>query len=220
MKGEQMLKIYGNCLSAFSNKVIYVADALKIQYEFKNLDFKAGDLKKEDYLAIHPAGKLPAIDDDGFILFESSAIIKYLADKKTSPLYPKDLKQRAIVEQWLDFGVIHIGGAIMKVTFNRIVAPAMGLPVDKQSEKDGVAFLGRFLPIVNAQLGKNEYLAGDGLSLADINLLAMLDPVEVGKIDIGQYENIVKWRNALKQQDFYTDHSKEIENSLKALSGA
>jgi len=203
--------------SFFSNKVKMTANALKLEYEFINMDFKAGDMSKPDYLAIHPAGKIPGMSDDGFTLFESNAIIKYMADKKGSDLYPKTLEQRAIIDQWVDFSTMHIANAVSKVLGNKIFAPMFGMPVDEQSMADGIKFFERFLPIVDVQLGKNKYLAGDCLSLADITLFSTLEPSEAAGLDLTLYNNVVTWRNALKQEKFYTDSFTSYEDTLKAM---
>lgn len=213
-----MIKLYGMDASFFSNKVKMTANALELEYEFVNMDFKAGDMSKPEYLAIHPAGKIPGMDDDGFTLFESNTIIKYLADKKGNDLYPKALKQRAVIDQWTDFSNIHIGNAISKVLGNKIFAPMFGMPVDEQSMADGLKFFEKFLPIIDTQLGKNKYLASDILSLADITLFSILEPCEVAELDLAPYNNVVTWRNALKQQKFYTDSFTSYEDSLKAMA--
>ena len=211
-----MLKIYGSDLSAPANKVRFTANALGLKYEYIKVNLRAGEHQKPEYKKIHPANKIPATDDDGFMLFESSAIIRYLADKANSPLYPKGLKERALVEQWLDFGSMHVGLAFSKVVYNRIFAPMRGVPVDENSLKEGFAFLDRFLPLVDEQLGKTKFLGGNQMTLADINLLALMDPAEVASIDISKYKNIVKWRESLKKADFYTKCFKEYGEALKA----
>ncbi|MDA0986266.1 MAG: glutathione binding-like protein [Bacteroidetes bacterium] len=95
------------------------------------------------------------------------------------------------------------------------------MEVDELSKKDGIRFYARFLPIVDAQLGKNEYLSGEAFSLADITLLAMLDPSEASGLDISPYKNVVKWRNALKQKSFYTKSFTTFDDVLTGfMSGA
>ncbi len=210
-----MLKIYGSDLSSPANKVRFVANSLGLKYEYVKVNLREGEHMKPEYKKVHPANKIPAIDDDGFNLFESNAIIRYLADKNKSPLYPKDSKARAIVEQWLDFGSMHVGLALSKVVYNRLFAPMRGVPVDENSLKEGISFLERFLPVVDEQLSKQKYLAGDEMTLADINLLALLDPAEAANIDLSKYKNVAKWRSALRKQDFYTKCHKEYGEALK-----
>ncbi len=215
-----MLTIYGADLSSPSNKIRFTANFLGIPYEYKRVSLRDGENRSPEFLKLHPAGKVPVINDDGFVLFESDAIIKYLAQKQNSPIYPKDFKQRALVDQWIDFVTIHVGGAVAKVLFNRVFAPMIKEPVDERSISDGVKFLNRFLPVVENQFGKNRYLSGNELTLADIDLLANLDPVEAGSIDLSPYKNIGKWRKELQQKEFYTKCHKEYGEALKQMAGA
>lgn len=212
-----MLKIYGSDISVFSNKVRYTANAMGLEYEYQPMNIPAGDTQKPEYLRIHPAGKVPAMDDDGFILFESNAICKYLADKNGSELYPKELKQRSVVDQWVDFSTLHVSNAVNRLLFNRVLAPLIGMAVDEQSIKDGINFVARFLPIVDKQLEVKNYFASGQMTLADVCLLASLDPVEISDIDISSYQNIVRWRNALKQEKFYKDCFDEYGEPLRAM---
>ena len=76
-----MLKIYGADLSPPSNKVRFVANELGLDYEYNSVNLVSGENQSEGHLKLHPGGKVPVIDDDGFVLFESNAIIRYLAAK-------------------------------------------------------------------------------------------------------------------------------------------
>jgi glutathione S-transferase len=212
-----MLKIYGADLSAPANKVRMAANALGLEYEYIRVSIRGGENRTEEYLKRHPAGKVPVIDDEGFVLFESDAIIKYLAVKQESPLYPEDLKQRALIDQWMDFAAIHVGGAMGKVVFNRVFASFAHVPVDERSLSDGLKFLDRFLPVIDGQLAHAPYLAGEQFSLADIALLATLDPAEVAEVALSPYPHIHEWRAKLMRQDFYTKCHRSYEEALKKL---
>ena len=104
-----------------------------------------------------------------------------------------------------------------RVTFNRVLAPIINAPVDTQSLKDGLAFLDRFLPIVETQLSKNKFLSGEKMSLADINLLSILDPAEAGDVNLSGYQNLTKWRENLMSQEFYTKCHKSFTDVLQAM---
>jgi len=210
-----MVKVYGSDLSSPANKVRFVANYLGLTYDYSFVNLREGAQNTPEFRKINPIGKIPAIDDDGFTLFESNAICRYLADKNNSPIYPKGLKERAAVDEWLDFVSMHVNLGVSKVMYSRIFAPLRRLEVDERSIKEGLEFLTRFLPNVDAQLSKHKYLTGNQITLADFNLLAALDPAEVAGIDMGPYKNIVKWRDELKQQDFYTKCHKEYGESLK-----
>lgn len=214
-----MLKIYGSDLSGPANKVRFVANYLGLNYDYIVVKLREGEQYRPDFLKINPIGKIPAIDDGGFCLFESNAICRYLADKNNSPIYPRGLKERAIVDQWLDFGSMHVAAAVSKVVYNRIFAPIRKIEADERSIKEGLEFLARFLPVVDRQLADKKFLLGDAITLADFNMLAGLDPVEAAQIDISGYTNVCRWRKELKKQDFYTRCHKEYGESLKQPAG-
>jgi len=212
-----MLKIYGADLSSPANKVRFTANYIGLDFEYVQVKIREGEHRKPEFLAINPVGKIPVIDDDGFKLFESNAICKYLSCKHKSDLYPPDFKEQAVVDQWIDFVTMHVQAAYGRVLFNRVFAPFAKVAVDENSLADGLKFLNRFLPVVNERLGQFDNLAGDKFSLADIVLVATLDPTEVAQVDIAPYENIVKWRNNQKQQAYYTKTYKEYGEPLKKM---
>ena len=214
-----MLTIYGSDLSGPANKVRFVANYAGIPYEYRRINLREGEQKQEWFLKINPLGKVPALSDDNFCMFESGAMAKYLCEKSSSTLYPKDLQQRAIVEQWTDFANLHIMVNVSKVTYNRLFAPRMGFPASPESIADGEKFLGQYLPFIDKQLAQHKYLAGAQITLADMTLLAALDPAELSGIDLAPYANINTWRNHLKSQDFYTQCHKEYGESLKQTAG-
>jgi len=215
-----MLKIYGANLSAPANKVRMVANVLEVEYEYIQVNIRAGEHQKQEFLKLHPAGKVPVIDDNGFILFESDAIIKYLAVSEMSPLYPDNISTRSLIDQWIDFTSIHVGGAVGRVLFNRVFASFAKVPSDERSLSDGIKFLGRFLPVIDQQLAKEGNIAGKNFSIADIVLLATIDPADVAGIDLAPYKHIVEWRNELIGKDFYTKCHASYDTVLKnMLSG-
>lgn len=214
-----MLKIYGADLSSPSNKVRFVANCLGLDYEYKSVNLVSGENQSEGHLKLHPGGKVPVIDDDGFVLFESNAIIRYLAAKCESPLYPGGVKQRGQVDQWTDFVSHHIGTAMGRVLFNRVFAPFLNQEADERAVTEGLSFLERFLPVVDAPLKERRYLAGGELTLADFSLLSALDPAEVAQVDLSGYLNITRWRQDLMGRDFYTKCHKSYAAVLAAITG-
>jgi glutathione S-transferase len=198
------MKIYGMPLSFPVNRTRMTANYLGYDYEFLPVNLMKGEQRSEAFLAKNPVGRVPVLDDDGFILCESGAICKYLATKAGSDIYPGDLQGQAIVNQWIDFVTHHIGNGVGKVLFNRVLAPNAGLDVDEQSLRDGEKFLGRFLPVVDEQIALHGNVAGQAFSLADIILLATIDPCEPGGVELSGYTALSSWRDRLKEQTFYT----------------
>lgn len=198
-----MPTLFGNEISSPSNKTRFVLNALGIPYEYRNVDLMTGENKTEAYLKMHPAGKVPVLKDGDFVLFESNAIIKYLATKENSNLYPGELRRRAKIDQWLDFVSIHIGVAMSKVFINRVAYGVLGMEKDERSLQEGQKFLDRFLPVLEAQLQKSAYLAEPEMTLADFGLLAHLDQAEVSQVDLSVYPRLKEWQAELMGKEFY-----------------
>lgn len=198
-----MIKLYGVGFSNNVNKVRYVLNQLGLTYDWEQTNPMQGETKTPAFQAITPTGKIPAIEIDGLKLFESNAIVRYLAVIKNSSLYPADPAKRAVIDAWMDYSSIHVQQALGRVMFNRLFAPMMGQKADEASLQTGLEFLSKYFPIIDAQLGKSAYLAGTELSLADFTLLAVLDPCELCQVSLAEFKNISAWRTKLISQAFY-----------------
>ena len=196
-----MLTIYGSKMSGSCAKVEWTAKLLKIPHTFKELDTQK-DLQTPEYLARNPVGKIPAIDDDGFSMFESGAIIRYLCDKNNSEYYPKDLKKRALVDQWIDFCTHHVASGLGKIAHQKVFAPMRGSPVDQADLDRGYKEVDRFMPPVEAQLKKHKFLAGDKMTIADVVLLGTLFYADKSQVDLSKYPHLVNWRKVIMGMDF------------------
>lgn len=212
-----MLTIYGSNISSPSNKVQYVANYLDITYQFHNVNLRNKEQHSEEFLKINPYGRIPAIDDAGFHLAESGAIIRYLANKQESSLYPQAVKERAIIDQWLDFVTLHIAIPMSKIMFNTYFHKLNKIDKDARSLLDGQAFLARNLPKIEEQLHTHTHLTGKEISLADIALIAALDPAEVADIDLTQYPKLDKWRKILMQEAFYVNCHNSYSESFNPV---
>lgn len=216
-----MLQIYGSPVSSPTNKVLYVANYLNIPYEFHALSLAAGDQQKSEFLKINPYGKVPAIDDEGFTLAESNAIVRYLAAKKQSPIYPQDLKERARIDQWMDYASLHVMTALSRIMYNTYFYKLRGEPKDERSLQDGRKFISAYLPVLEKQLSNSRYIASNTLSLADIVMLAALDVVEVTEVSLISYPHLSTWRKKLMQEAFYqkchTSYQASFDNLMKKV---
>ncbi|TAN53147.1 MAG: glutathione S-transferase family protein [Methylococcaceae bacterium] len=209
--------LYGLALSSPCNKVRFLLHALDIPYDFQIVNPLSGEGQSPAHLQRHPAGKIPVLDDDGFLLFESNAILRYLANKTETSFYPANPQARALVDQWLDFASIYIGDGMARVFYNRRLAPMLNREPNEALIADGLTTLDRFLPPFDQQLSKQAYLAGAGLTIADFNLLAILDPAEVAQIDLTPYPSLQQWRDGLRTRDFYTRCHKSYADAVAAM---
>ena len=198
-----MLKLYVHPLSTPALGAELTAHAVGAKFEKNVVDLQNGEQQTDAYKAINKAGKVPALVDGDYCLSESLTIQRYLARRQGSDLFPSDLKGQANVEQWMDFSAHHVRSPMSRVQFNRLIAPMLGQESDEESIKLSLHFLDQSLPIIDQKLSEFEFVCGDTLSLGDITLLASLEPCELLKIDLEKYSYITRWRQALRERDFY-----------------
>jgi glutathione S-transferase len=137
-----------------------------------------GEHKSEDHMRRHPFGKVPALEHDGFTLYETQAIIRYLDDVFLNPpLTPGTPKQRVRMNQII--GIIEcyfFPKASAPIAFNRIIGPRLlGLPTDEAAIAEAMPMARTCFAEFDRLLGDQQYLTGDTLSIADVMLAAQLD---------------------------------------------
>ena len=164
-----MLKIWGRTNSVNVKKALWAAEELGLKYERINAGLEFGVNKTPEYLKMNPTGLVPTIDDDGFVLWESHSIVRYLAAKHSvGKLWPTDLRQRADAERWMDW----------TYTFQRefqrpIFWPLVRTPAEKRDMKAIEAACktcADLLQIPEKYLAEKPYLAGSAFTMGDIPL--------------------------------------------------
>lgn len=177
-------------------KVLVALHQLEIPYDLKIVNLIKGDQNKPEHKALNPNGRMPVIDDGGFVLWESNAILEYLASKKPQAgLLPDDPKARANVTKWMFWESAHWDPACAVFAYERFVKTLFGrdAPDSKEIER-GEQSMGRLGPVLDGALGEHRYVAGDRLSLADIALGSSLVMAEAGQLPIESYRNIQRWK--------------------------
>ena len=136
-----------------------------------------GQHKSPNYLAKHPFGRVPVIEQDGFVLYETQAILRYLDRTLPTPaLTPADPRAAARMDQamnisdWYLFRIIGV-----PIMFNRVVAPRIGLPVNEAAVAAALPEARACFASIEAFLGDRTYLAGEALTLADLHMAPHLD---------------------------------------------
>lgn len=198
-----MLKIYTHPFSTPALSVQFTANAAGGAFENVVIDLTKGEHKKPDYLAINALGKVPALSDGDFTLSESGAIMRYIARREKSDLLPSDPKAQARVEQWMDYIFHHVRTPFSHVQFGRMFAKLFGQEPNEAAIQNGISNLKQNLPAVDAQLAAHPYLCGADLSLADIALVASLDPSEAVNLELGNFKNLTSFLKTQRQTDWY-----------------
>jgi glutathione S-transferase len=159
-----MIKLYGHPMSTCTRKVLTTLAETNTAYELVVIDFTKGEHKQQPHLSRQPFGQVPAIEDDGFEMFESRAISRYINEKVGGNLAPKDLQGRARMEQWISIEMSDFSGHAMKFIFQHIFKRPQTPDVLENAQK-GIDLA---LDVADAHLGKQPYFAGEQFSLADI----------------------------------------------------
>ncbi|KAJ7775494.1 glutathione S-transferase [Mycena metata] len=175
-----------------------------IPYEPIFVDLDKKETKTPEFLAMHPFGQVPVIDDDGFILYESRAIGRYLAEKyadRGPALLPTGLQAKAIFEQAASVESSNFAPAFLKVVREALVKPRHGLPVDHAVIDETLVALAEKLDAYEAILDKQKFAAGNEFSLVDIFYL-MYAPLLASRagIDVmtkAERPNVTRWWNEL-----------------------
>jgi glutathione S-transferase len=157
-----------------SIRVRWTLQELGVEFEPVVVNMMAGDHKKPEFLAINPAGKLPALVDDGLVLTESVAIVLYLADKYSDKgLIPADAKGRAEVYRWLMFAATELEQSLWRISRNTTL-----LPEEKRSTMDVTNAREEFkqtAAILENHMQRRQFVAGDNATVADFVTAYTLD---------------------------------------------
>lgn len=162
-----MLKILGRVTSINVRKVLWAADEMGLAYEREDWGLPIRDPNVPEFLAQNPNGQVPVITDDGFTLWESHAILRYLAEKAGSELLPGKGAERALVDQWMSWQSTELNFAWSYV----VRAKLRNLPPDPDPARiaESIASWTRMMQILEAQLAAGPgYVANGRFSLADI----------------------------------------------------
>ena len=175
-------------------KASVVLEELGLPYQVHAIDLLSGAQRAPDYLAINPNGRIPAIVDheaDDFAVFESGAILIYLAEK-TGQLMPSDAKGRSRVLQWLMFQMGGIGPMMGQANvFHRYFPEKIQVVIDRYQGESG-----RLFGVLDRQLADHEWLAGD-YSIADIANWCWVRTHKWSGVDIAPFEHLQRWVAAI-----------------------
>lgn len=181
-----MIKLY-TAATPNGYKVSVALEEMGLPYEVHTVDLMKGEQKESWFLKMNPNGRIPVIDDDGFAVFESGAILIYLAEK-TGMLMPTDSKGRSRVIQWLMFQMGGIGPMMGQANvFYRYFPERIQPAIDRYHGE-----VRRLFGVLDNHLAKNEYLAGD-YSIADIANWCWTRTARWSGVDPEPYSNLARW---------------------------
>ena len=167
-----MLHFFHHPFSPYSRKVFFLLEEAGRPYDLRVVALEKKENRADEYLALNPSGRVPAIKDGEFTLAESNAILRYLARKyELYNLYPVALQEQALVDMWWDYCSNHINRPLMDLAWNKLMVTNYGGHPDDAVIAKAEKNLARDLPVLDRHLQGRNYLATSELSLADINLM-------------------------------------------------
>ncbi len=197
------MRLYYHPVSTACRPVMLLAAEERIELDYRLIDLSKGEQRQPEFAAINPSQLVPVLEDDGFVLTEGSAILKYLAEKAGSASYPTELRQRARVHELMDW----FNTALYRDLGYGLVYPQV-LPHHRRADERvqaGVVEWGRektrhWLGILDQQLlgPRKTWLAGDAVTVADYFGAAIVTLGEVVRLDYSPYPNLARWLQNIK----------------------
>ncbi len=200
-----MLKIWGRPYSSNVIPVIWTAAELGLDYHLELAGGSFGKLDTDDYAQINPNRMIPSIQDGDFALWESRAIIRYLCERYgAGSLYPDDIKTRAIADQWMEWCGTRAFAPVIQAFFATVrTEPDQRDPALIKKHQHDAA---EVLPLLDAHLKHQRYVAGDTFTMADIPLGTVAYRYYNIDIERPSLPNIEAWYATLCDRPAYQQH--------------
>lgn len=208
------MKLYQFPLSPNCQKVVALAREVGVPLETVNIEVFKGATQTPEFLTKNPNGKIPVLEDDGLFLWESNAILEYVAAKADrSDLAPTAPRERADVDRWLSWQAAHFSHAVGKVAFERVVKRLAGLgPPDEAAIAKGTEEFARFAKVLDTSLAGKEFLCGR-LTIADFSVALYAAATENCGLDFTPYPNARVWLGRMLARE-------SIRSTLASARGA
>ena len=195
-----MIKLYDFPLSPRARKVRITLEAKGLEYEKIPIDITKGEQKTPAYLAVNPYGKIPALQDNGTTVYESTIIMEYLNDTyPTPPLLPDDVGQRARARVLMHYADNPYEHAVATLAAELLLKPLQGGTADHEVVSQANAALNLCFDHLTNELGNNDFLVGSTLTLADIPYVSWALLFPRLNVDI-PHPRLEAWINRLKEQ--------------------
>ena len=193
------VKLYGIAASrAFRS--LWAAEEIGVDYDHVPTHFR-GDAQSDEYRAINPNARIPALVDGDVALFESMAINLYLAKRYGEGLVPADPAGEAQVFQWSVWAISEIEPLQMQIVIQTFFTPEDKR--DAQVIERASGALARPLGVLDAHLAGQDWLLGDAFTLADLNLAAVMDLLVMVQFDFSAFPNVGRWLEACQARPSY-----------------
>ena len=197
-----MLTLYG-AMASRAHRTVWMLKELGLPYQHVTTPFTDGSTRQPAFLALNPNGRVPVIDDDGFVLFESMAINLYLARKHGGPLAPVDLEEDALATQWSFWVVTEIEKPLLFAAANRRLF-AEGARDEEQAQM-AIGKLDRPFSVLDAHLAERPFLLGKRFTVADLNVATVMDLAPQCGIALDAWPRLQAWHRGCLERPAAAD---------------
>jgi glutathione S-transferase len=199
-----MLKIWGRVNSVNVKKAMWCVAELGLPHERVDAGLQYGVVNTPEYRRMNPTGLVPTIDDDGFTLWESHTIVRYLCAKHSAGrLWPTDLRARADAERWMDWAFA-FQGAMRNVFWGLIRTPPEKR--DANAIEEGRKKTLALLPILEQALARHPYVAGPAFTMGDIPIGCEVQRYMRVPIERPAFPAVQAWFERLRERQPFRDH--------------
>ncbi|MEM9697152.1 MAG: glutathione S-transferase family protein [Myxococcota bacterium] len=186
------MKLYTFALSPHCRRVVAVCRHLGLEPEAIVVDLGQGAQRDEDYRAINPNGLVPTLVDDETVLWESNAIIAYLAGRNTSPLWPDSMARYEIIK-WQSWNEAHLAPPCRDLMIENLFKPMQGHEPDEEVVARSSERVRRFGRVLDQHLDGRSFIVGAELTLADFSLAAFLDLGADAELPLDDFGHVRAW---------------------------
>jgi glutathione S-transferase len=193
------MKIFGHPASTCTRKVLMTLNETKTPFELVVVDFAKGEHKQPAHLARQPFGQVPTLDDDGFKMYESRAMARYIDGKAGGPLTPRDARARAVMEQWISIETSNYAGHAMKFIYQYVF--------HREQSPEVLATAGVGLDLayrtMNEKLATQQFLAGETFSIADLCFMPYLEYLSLSPAaaKLTEHPHVAAWWSAVSARE-------------------
>jgi glutathione S-transferase len=202
------MRLYYHPLSSNSRRALLTAYHLGLDLELVAVDLSRGEHKTPEVLRLNPNGRVPILVDGEFHLWESHAIMQYLADKSLEQdIYPKNVSARADVNRWLFWSASHFAPAAACIIRELVSKRILGGAPDPVEIARGETLLAGAALVLDSHLAGNQWIAQDRLTLADFAIAAPLMHTSAAQLPVTEFENLQGWFARVQSLDAWTKSS-------------
>lgn len=192
-----MIQVYGSPRSS-AGRVYLMLEELGLKYEMMPLDMSKKEHKSSEFMALNPNGKVPCLKDKDFVIWESIAINHYLAEKYRPEMNGTSPEEKGHVAQWSVWAMTELQPPLVDILIQMVFVPEdkrNHAVIEKAKEK-----LPEKLKVLDHALGGKEFMVGNKLTVADINVSSVANIASALHLDLEPYKNIREWLTKMKSR--------------------